>query len=128
LFNPSNVLEKECLWFCFSKLLQEDLNKVKSHWNTHYIRHSRHDTISGRPDELYSIPEYHGGEDDLLVPVTNDKINETRGHLTSTNEEPANVYRDYFQHIVDISNLQIPSMWTEAEALYCNLVEVARSE
>ena len=30
-----NTLHMECLWFCFSKLLQDDLDKVKDHWNSH---------------------------------------------------------------------------------------------
>ena len=31
LLCAENILHMECLWFCFSKLLQEDLNKVKDH-------------------------------------------------------------------------------------------------
>jgi hypothetical protein len=51
------MLETECLWFSFSTLLQKELDKVLHHWNTHYIRRSRHDTLAGRPDELYYLPE-----------------------------------------------------------------------
>ena len=47
----------------FFKLTQKDVDMVKQHWNTHYIRKSRHDTVSGRPDELFFIPESHGGID-----------------------------------------------------------------
>ena len=43
-------LEKECLWFCFSYLLQNILDEIKENWNTHRIRGSRHDTVKGRPD------------------------------------------------------------------------------
>lgn len=34
----SSDMSKECLWYCFSKLLQEESNTVREHWNTHYIR------------------------------------------------------------------------------------------
>jgi len=64
-FTPGNVLQMECLWFCFSGIIQQDLNTVMNHWNTHSIRRSRHDTISGRPDELFYLPELHSGQDGL---------------------------------------------------------------
>ena len=62
-----NTLHMECLWFCFSSLLQLDLDKVKDHWNSHYIRKSRYDTVSGLPDILYFLPEYNGKQDALLT-------------------------------------------------------------
>lgn len=52
-FCPGNELQQECIWFCFNKLLQDNLEAFKDHWNTHWIRHLRHDTISGLPDELF---------------------------------------------------------------------------
>ena len=39
--NTSDDLQKDCLWLCFAELLQEDLNAVIEHWNTHPIRKSR---------------------------------------------------------------------------------------
>ncbi len=49
VLNTANSLHMECLWFCFSDLLQKELNDIKKHWNSHYIRRSRHDTIAGKP-------------------------------------------------------------------------------
>ena len=49
-FHPGNQLEEEALWYCFSRILQEDLDLVREHWNTHCIRDSKHDTVPGRPD------------------------------------------------------------------------------
>jgi len=74
-------------WFCFAQLLQDDLDNVKEHWNTHLIRGSRHDTISGRPDELFFLLEVHGGEDDLLHPVLDDEIQSIRENLTYEEEK-----------------------------------------
>ena len=42
-----NVFHMECLWFCFSKVIQNELDKVRDHWNSHYIRRSRHNTVAG---------------------------------------------------------------------------------
>ena len=67
--SSENELEVECLWFCFSSLIQQDLNHVKDNWNTHYIRRSWFDTIPGRPNELYYLPERHNSED-FLQPVS----------------------------------------------------------
>ena len=52
-FHPGNQLEEEALWYCFSRILQEDLDLVREHWNTQRIRHSKHDTVLGRPDDFF---------------------------------------------------------------------------
>ena len=56
---PGDHLSQECLWDCFTSIIQSDLDSVKSQWNSHYIQRSRHNTISGRPNELFFIPELH---------------------------------------------------------------------
>ena len=45
----ANIIETECLWYCFSTILQNDLNSVKDHWNTRRICKSRFQTIHGKP-------------------------------------------------------------------------------
>ena len=87
IFNPGNELQQECLWTCFAQLIQNDLNLIKNNWNTHRIRKSRHDTISGKPGELFFLPERHGGTDNLLVPVSNDEVESLRENLTFLEED-----------------------------------------
>ena len=65
----TSELSKECLWYCFSSVVQKDLDGVREHWNTHRIRQSRHDPVAGRPDSLYYLPEHHGAMSDLLMEV-----------------------------------------------------------
>ena len=65
--NTDNGLQMQYLWICFSSLIQKNLDEVKEHWNTHRIRPSRFDTISGIPDELFYLPEIHGGVDELTL-------------------------------------------------------------
>ena len=43
---PGNDLEMECLWFCFSSLIQRDRNTVKDYWNTHGMKQSLVDQMS----------------------------------------------------------------------------------
>ena len=63
--NTGDVLQKDCLWFCLAELLQEDLDAVKEHWNTHRIRKSRNDTTPGVPDVLYKAL----ANEDTLLPT-----------------------------------------------------------
>lgn len=72
-FSPGNEMQMECLWFCFSAVIQQDLDFVKEHWNTHTIRASSHNTIAGKPNELYLLPESKGGQD-RLQPVSAQEI------------------------------------------------------
>ena len=65
-FDSTDNFQAEALWFAFSGLLQEELEFVKEHWNTHKIRKNRYGTVSGRPDALYYSPESFGGTSDLL--------------------------------------------------------------
>ena len=82
-----------CLWFCFADLIQQDLDFVKIHWNTHYNHQSRHDTVPGKPDELYFLPENFGVLD-LLQPVSPGKLDEARMKCKTTDSK--NAYHFYF--------------------------------
>lgn len=64
--DTSSHISMECLWYCFNKVLQTELNFVKEHWNTHRIRKSRNNKVAGRPDSLYFLPEIHGAKDCLF--------------------------------------------------------------
>ena len=60
------TIHLECLWFCFAKVIKAYLDKVKDHWNSYHIGHSRHDTVSGVPDVLFFLPEYSVATDRLI--------------------------------------------------------------
>lgn len=107
----------------FSQLHQEDLDNVQEHWNTRLIRGSKHGTISGRPDELYYLPELHGGEDDLLCPISYDEIKSMRDNLTY--EEEKSCYQEYFEYVLENTELQHPRNAEEALELYQRLLEIA---
>ena len=50
--DTSNKLHLECVWFCFNNLIQNELNRVMEEWNSHYVRKSRFQTVSGIPNNL----------------------------------------------------------------------------
>lgn len=76
------------------------------HWKTHLIRGSGHDIISGRPDELFFLPELHGGVDGLLQPILDDEIQSMRENLIYEEEE--SIYWEYFEYVPENTQLQLP--------------------
>lgn len=102
-FSPGNEVEMECLWFCFAGLIQQNLDFVKEQWNTHTIRVSSHGTISGKPCELFALPESRGGEN-RLHPVSAEEIDFVAENLLQIDEVP-NYYQKYFEYILTSTNL-----------------------
>ena len=91
-------MSKECLWYCFPGVLQADCNAVKDHWNTHYIRGSRHNTVRARPDSLFLLPEYHGAANNLLASVTHNETEYVSEHIVLDQE--SNEYQEYFDYVI----------------------------
>ena len=54
LYDDSNVFHVECLVFCFYGIIQDELTKTMTEWNTHRIRRVRNsETPAGNPDVLF---------------------------------------------------------------------------
>lgn len=116
------MLQTECLWFSFSQLLQKELDEVQHHWNTHYIRRSRHDTLPGRPDELYYLPENVNAENHVHT-VEEDKYQDMLNYCRDYHEE--SLHQDYFTSIFTLSGFQQPNTWNDALTLYRDLLDIA---
>ena len=125
-FNRASKVQSECLWFCFAPLLQEKLDVAKEHWNTHFVRKSRHDTISGRPDALYYLPGYRGGVHGLLSIVPDNKMEYARRRLVEEHDVD-NIHREYFQYVMSNCGLSRPNDWRECLSLYHRLLEYAKN-
>jgi len=123
ILDLTSELQMECLWFCFSDLIQRTLDDVKEQWNTHYIRRSRFDTVEGRPDSLYYLPELSGGANHFLLPVPEAETNYARSHIVETEED--NLYQDYFNYVLQSCNLNKPADWMEGLDLYNTLRQYA---
>lgn len=121
--NTANDMQKECLWYCFSQLLQQDLNFVKQHWNSHYIRKSRFDTVAGRPDELYFLPECTGALDHIKL-VTQVQFQDMSQYCHGYEEE--SIIQEYFQTVKEELGLLQPTNWRQALAMYHTLSEIAQ--
>lgn len=119
ILDLDNELQKECLWFCFHAVLQEDLQKTKDTWNTHHIRPSRHDSVSGSPDVLYYLPERSGGMD-CMQAASDDKITEMELQCEVPIDE--NEYQEYFHYVMENDGLQYPTTPEEAFDTFQHLI------
>ena len=116
-----NTLHMECLWFCFSKLLQDDLDKVKDHWNSHKNSKSPYSSVHGVPDVIYFLPEYHRHEE-CLVSVPEQLVEDMDVHCQSERED--NIYLEYFEYILETKGWVYPSTPREAIRLYQHITEL----
>ena len=64
----------KCLWYYFANVLQKHLDFVMLEWNTHTIGKFWHDTASERPNTLFFRPKQHGGVNNLMLNISNEKI------------------------------------------------------
>ena len=115
IFTPGNNVEMDCLWFCLSGVIQLDFDRVKSHWNSHYIHRSRHETIAGRPNELYFLPELHSCQN-VIQDISDQDIQMVLQNIPAQPSE--NDYQDYFKQAVNERGLSSPQDWQEAFELY----------
>ena len=128
LLDLGNMLHTECLWFCFHGLLQEDLDEVRVHWNTHKIRPSRYGTVPGVPDVLYYLPQNSGAQE-CKVPLSREKIHEMEIHVDDDDDddyrEELRTYQDYFHFVMDSEHFFYPNTPDEAFELFQKLLVIA---
>lgn len=123
--NLCDELEKECIWYTFSRLIQQELDELMEHWNTHRIRKSRHNTVSGRPDAIFFNPDSYGGND-MKVQVEMEEITQAIENINEPNEE--NDYTEYFNYVMRELSFDLPTSWEVALELYEQLLSKARDE
>ena len=63
--------------------------------DSYYIQKLHFQTVAGRPDSLYAIPEFHGGIGGLIVLAQNAALDYTHTHkFDYTNQQKE--YEEYF--------------------------------
>ena len=83
-----------------------DLDHVRDHWNTHYLRKSHHGTVPGRPHELFYLPENSGFED-FRCPITEQQFDDMAVYCTTDEDE--NIFEEYFNYVLESLNLHRPT-------------------
>lgn len=125
-YDGTSEIHKEALWYSFCTLLQNELNFVKEHWNSHYIRRSRHETVAGRPDVLYILPESYGGEENLKTSIVNEDLEYVKQNLIEEIEEN-NEFTEYFNYVRHECQLNLPNSWQEGITLLQTLIHHAEN-
>ena len=105
----ANIIQAECLWYCFSTILQNDLNSAKDHWNTHRIRKSRFQTSHGRLNVLYEIPSRSKGQECLKLTLLNEMFSQSAASVTK--EEYIEDYQEYFSYFMEVLERWQPGTW-----------------
>ncbi len=124
IYREGQVMDEECLKFCYYNIIKDELYKVARHWNVHCIRPSTNDeSPSGRPDTLYFLPE---------VNETCDYITRARVVDMDVAEEmcclknPPNGCEPEFNELASLimreKGLQMPTSVDEAAQLYLELL------
>ena len=124
LVDTSSDISMECLWYCFNKVLQTELTFVKEHWNTHRIRKSRNNTVPGRPDSLYFLPEIHGAKN-CLFEVSAAEVEFGSQHIIEDLDCSENDHQEYFDYARSNLSIPLPKTWEEALEMYKKLTHVA---
>jgi len=119
-FDPSSVAETECIRYCFMAIIQQDLDAVRQHWNTHRIRPSAGASCpAGIPDELFYLPPASAVDcmlrNAVQLPV----------ELYHELEEPRSCEdcdrQSYFDYLCSYHNWNAPTDADAAVALYMRL-------
>ena len=76
------AVSRDCLRFCFTHLVQSDLDAIIHLWNTHRLRRGMNN-FGGIPDELYMLPFLNGKP--LHSCIIKFKISCFQGHMTMHN-------------------------------------------
>ena len=115
----ANIIETECFWYWFLTILQNHLNSVKDHWNTHKIGTSRCQTIHGRPNVLYEFPSTSEGQEGLKLTMLNEMLDQDAASVTE--EEYPEDYQEYLNYLKEVLERREPETLQEALSLFIEL-------
>ncbi|CAB4027725.1 Hypothetical predicted protein [Paramuricea clavata] len=126
LFDDDDLIQRECIKFCFMEIIQIELHKVARNWNTHRIRPSNNaESPPGRPNVLYFNPEILGSQD-YLIPVDIDE-REIAEEMCCTQPSPrgcSDEFNALAEMIMEDEGLQMPTNANEGKGLYITLLRL----
>ena len=91
----TSVTDRQYLWFSFASIIQSVLDVMKDHWNSHRIRSSGSETVPGRPNVLYCLPNISGGTSDVRLVIPEQKLI-TVSEYIATESNSTNEFQEYF--------------------------------
>ena len=125
LYLEDNVIEAECLKFCFMPVIREELHKFAIQWNLHKIRPSRNaESPGGRPDLLYHVPDLTGARD-LIIPVSHEDVDmaEQLCGVRSPEHGCSEEFVELASLIMEEKGHTMPTSPDNALVLFCTLID-----
>ncbi len=114
----------ECVRYCFMELIQSDLDRFKSFWNSHRIRQSVGAVCPGGiPEELYFINQPNTMQ--CMIPVDPNEVVQYRTYVKAPSVCANSTFATYLQYVHSISGISKPSVWQEAVFLYIHFMSTA---
>ena len=114
--HDGGFLDKGLVQFCFTNILQSELDKTADVWNAHRIRPSANESVpSGRPNVIFQAPAVWGAVD-YLCPVDNDAMEVCEEHATFRSDIQCHQHiHNMCQDIIDRE--QVPAITDTDSAL-----------
>ncbi len=125
-FDNSCLWEKECVRFCFTKLLRRELHRVGRLWNEHHIRHCKmSEGPHGKPDMMFFLPQLYGARD-YRHEVQEDDIDAVDdGICVSVAENGCTAeFEEVAQTLMTENGLTMPQTPADAVTLFAELKEL----
>eukprot|EP00112_Aurelia_sp_Birch-Aquarium-sp1_P012636 Seg2658.1 transcript_id=Seg2658.1/GoldUCD/mRNA.D3Y31 product="hypothetical protein" protein_id=Seg2658.1/GoldUCD/D3Y31 len=124
LFDTSNKLHLECVRFCFTRQVQEELDRIQRLWNTHRMCPVNQSLCPpGRPDVIFNIPENHGAVNHLHV-VNPDVLQNVYSLHAKTSPICEEAYLVLFYEIMLREDLSFAHDPEDCKKLYQDILDV----
>ena len=123
-YNPDDDLQKACAWYCFSDLIQEELDLCREQWNSHCIRKSNVSQVHGRPDHLYFFPagNFHGVGYEVVKADFDEMVEYAS---TWREDEDEDVYKGYFGYVSSQLDIHKGSDFFTEKSIFERLITFA---
>ena len=129
IYNAELPLHREFLLFCFTSVLQYELNEFLEIWNTRYVRKSA-EAPGGRPDILFNFPQTEG-YDRKGVPISELDLM-VMSHALSIDQTPTTrdpEIQEMLSLHCDLNNLDYPPRSADdGRQLFDDLVRTLAAE
>ncbi|XP_061188002.1 uncharacterized protein LOC133196071 [Saccostrea echinata] len=127
MFSSANNEHIECLRFCFMKIIQQELDQIKTEWNNHYIRAQRRydddGNLPGKPEMMFFHPKIFGAIDYKFPVDIHDVLEFQRLFPSPSSTGCWEDYAAYFDHLLLEGGRIVPNTTEKAMEALKYLVE-----
>lgn len=132
IYDLTSNLHVECAKFCFGKIIQNDLDKIRNTWNNHRIRRSQNTTNqfrpSGIPSLIYTTPNILGNDvndyKNQVLEIEIDAVEEICCSPLETRFFCSENFYTLASILMSENNFRYPTSPDEALHLFINLTNI----